>query len=735
MRLPGALRWLFLVFALASSPCRAQGTPTPPAAAPPPAAMSQQQMDTMVEAISQSVMKKLQAQGAQGAQPAPPSPDSSGMQMASAQQTEMFMHVGSLVTGLPALWAEFGKLAARLDADFNNGRGLGRYFLLLIGALAAALAAEWVVRWLLAPLRRRLVTRMHGLHGIRALLGLGALELPPLIALWIVGNASEAARFMGDLPQTRFSIAMLKTMLIWRLLQAVFRFTLQPRLPEARLPDLGDADARAIYRGASFAILLLLFNAVLADVLRALQSPPLAVGTAQLYGAVIMMLGMTAVCIRLNGPIGRWFIGVANPAHASPVKTAIAKHWLLGAMLLFALFVTADIYAAVAGQTRISGALMLTLAILVALLVIESLVHRIRIMLQHQSDGVHLIHPRGAEALARCARFGVLILAIGALGRTWAVDVSGVMAGDDFNTVARNLFSAGLTAFAAYCAWELVRYVTDRYSAGRSGPSLPGTGENEDEAPVSTASRIATMMPVFRIGLAIAISILAVLTVLSQLGVNVTPLIAGASIFGLAISFGSQTLVKDVVSGVFFLIDDAFRVGEYIDVGKAKGTVEGFTLRSLRLRHQNGPVHTIPYGQLGQVTNYSRDWATIKFTLRFARETDLEKLRKAVKKIGQEMLEDPEMKEEFLTPLKMQGVFDITDNAIVVRFKFTVKPNKPTFIQREALKRLVRILPEQGIEFSTGTVAVRTLDGEGRAGLGAAVAANAALTLPPAATG
>lgn len=731
MKLPGGLRWLFLVFALASWPCWAQGTPPPSAPAAP--VMSQQQMDTMVEAISQSVMKKLQAQGTQ---PVPPGPDSSGMQMASAQQTEMFMHVGGLVTGLPALWAEFGKLITRLDADFNNGRSLGRYFLLLIGALAAALAAEWVVRLLLTPLRRRLVIRMHGLHGIRALLGLGALELPPLIALWVVGNASEAARFMGDLPQTRFSIAMLKTMLIWRMLQAIFRFTLQPRLAEARLPDLGDADARAIYRGASFAILLLLFNTVLADVLRALQSPPLAVGTAQLYGAVIMMLGMVAVCIRLNGPIGRWFIGVSNPAHASPVKTTIAKHWFLGAMLLFALFVTADIYAAVAGQTRISGALMLTLAILVALLVVESLVHRIRIMLQHQTDGVRLIHPRGAEALARCARFGVLILAIGALGRTWAVDVSGVMAGDDFNRVARSLFSAGLTAFAAYCAWELVRYITDRYSSGRSGsPIQPGASDTEDEAPVSTASRVATMMPVFRIGLAIAISILAVLTVLSQLGVNVTPLIAGASIFGLAISFGSQTLVKDVVSGVFFLIDDAFRVGEYIDVGKAKGTVEGFTLRSLRLRHQNGPVHTIPYGQLGQVTNYSRDWATIKFPLRFARETDLEKLRKAVKKIGQDMLEDPEMKEEFLTPLKMQGVFDITDNAIVVRFKFTVKPNKPTFIQREALKRLVRILPEQGIEFSTGTVAVRTLDGEGRASLGAAVAANAALALPPAAAG
>ena len=139
----------------------------------------------------------------------------------------------------------------------------------------------------------------------------------------------------------------------------------------------------------------------------------------------------------------------------------------------------------------------------------------------------------------------------------------------------------------------------------------------------------------------VVICVLAVLTVLAQFGVNVTALVAGASVVGLAISFGSQTLVKDIVSGVFYLVDDAFRVGEYIDCGKAKGTVEGFTLRSLRLRHQSGQVHTIPFGQLGQITNFSRDWTTAKFNLRFVRNTDLEVLRKATKKIGLEMMEDP----------------------------------------------------------------------------------------------
>ncbi|GLS17517.1 membrane protein [Labrys miyagiensis] len=706
------LRWVLIFLALATWPALAQNNTPAPAPQPAPT-MSQQQMDKMVDAISQAVMKKMQDQGMQPA--APPAADTGqGMQMASTEQTEMFMHVGTLITGLPALWTEFRHFGERLDAPMNNGRDVRTYFLLLLGAIALALAAEWLVRLLLTPLRRRAAAHMHGLHGVRALLILAALELPPLIALWLVGNASEALRFMGDTPQTRFSVGILKTIMLWRLVQALFRFTLQPRLPEARLPDLGDADARKISWGASCAVLLLLSNNVLAVLLQALQSPPVAVSTAQLYGALTMAIGMIAICTWLNGAISHWFIGVTNPSHANPIKRSLARRWLVAAILMFVLFASADIYGAVAGQSRVSRALMLTLAILVGLLLVESLVHRLRILLQYETaDGVQLVHPRGAEALARCARFGIMIMAAAALGRSWAVDVSGVMAGDDFNRITRNLIGAGVTAFAAYSAWELVRYLTDRYSIPQpSAAGPPGLQAADDDAPIPTASRIATLMPLLRIGLAIAIGVLAILTILSQLGVNVTPLIAGASIFGLAISFGSQTLVKDVVSGVFFLVDDAFRVGEYIDVGKAKGTVEGFTLRSLRLRHQNGPVHTIPYGQLGQVTNYSRDWSTLKFTLRFATDTDLEKLRKAVKKVGQDMLEDPEMKEEFLAPLKMQGVSDIVDNAIVVRFKFTVKPNKPTFIQREALKRLVRILPEQGIEFASGAVSVRTINGQ-----------------------
>ncbi len=183
-------------------------------------------------------------------------------------------------------------------------------------------------------------------------------------------------------------------------------------------------------------------------------------------------------------------------------------------------------------------------------------------------------------------------------------------------------------------------------------------------------------------------------------GVNVTPLLAGASVLGLALSFGSQTLVKDIVSGIFYLTDDAVRVGEFIDCEKGKGTVESFTLRSVRLRNPNGQIHTIPFGELGHVTNFSRDWAAVEFPLRFARDVDLDRLRAATQKVSADIMLVPEMREKLLEPLKMQGIAEVADNALVVRFKFVARPGNPDWLQNETVTRILRAFPGLGIEFA-----------------------------------
>ena len=122
--------------------------------------------------------------------------------------------------------------------------------------------------------------------------------------------------------------------------------------------------------------------------------------------------------------------------------------------------------------------------------------------------------------------------------------------------------------------------------------------------------------------------------VLASLGVEIGPLIASAGVVGVAIGFGAQTLVKDIISGIFYLVDDAFRIGEYIQSGTYKGTVESFSLRSVKLRHQRGALYTIPFGTLGAVQNLSRDWVVDKIVLNVPYDTDLEAVRKIMKRIA-----------------------------------------------------------------------------------------------------
>jgi small-conductance mechanosensitive channel len=142
------------------------------------------------------------------------------------------------------------------------------------------------------------------------------------------------------------------------------------------------------------------------------------------------------------------------------------------------------------------------------------------------------------------------------------------------------------------------------------------------------------------------------------------------------------------------------------------------------LRHHNGPVHTIPFGQIGSVTNYSRDWGTIKFELRFERDADAELIRKTAKKVGLSMLEDPEFGGEFLVPLKMQGIQTVTETSMVVRFKFTSRPGNPSILKREGMKRLLSAFKAVGLSLASNAVTVRSGTGTAADAVAAAIPAS-----------
>jgi small-conductance mechanosensitive channel len=593
---------------------------------------------------------------------------------------------------IPALGESLAAFREALDDGANGGRDR-RTFLVLLGlVITVALAAEAILRRALGQLRARLATNAAPEWGLRSLNYLGLLALLDglgVLSVWLVGRASIAFWFAGSSVQDRFAVGMLTGIIVWRLYALVFQIILRPSLAAARLCEVRDADARRMYRLVSAFILLAILLRMDYYILVAMEAPADAIAAARVVVAPFLFLVFIWLVVRTKDGAQQWLGGLGKVA---PVARFISRHWVWLSILFFLALITTLLYGAISGRTDVPIAMILTLNLVVGLLIFETLLQALVQRLDSQLQGSTPAGDREklADVVARCVRIAVLIGIVVIIADNWVVDVLGLFDRAVWDKLTRASRTAGITLFVAFVLWELFKYAAQSYVDRVSKESSGGRA----------ASRIDTLMPMLRVTVAIVILIVAVLIALEDFGVNVTPLLAGVSVLGLAVSFGSQTLVKDIVSGIFYLTDDAFRVGEYIDCGKAKGIVEGFTLRSVRLRNQNGQVHTIPFGELGQIANFSRDWTSVKFGLRFARNTDLEKLRKAVKQIGSDIMEVPELKAELLEPLKMQGIDDVSESALAIRFKFTSRPGNPGAIQNEAITRMLRTLPELGIEFA-----------------------------------
>ncbi|MEI9412812.1 mechanosensitive ion channel family protein [Mesorhizobium salmacidum] len=294
------------------------------------------------------------------------------------------------------------------------------------------------------------------------------------------------------------------------------------------------------------------------------------------------------------------------------------------------------------------------------------------------------------------------------LARAWGLDMQSMRDSDTTTTfILRGLINVVVIALAADFGWSIIKALIER----KLGIEIPHPVISDEEVPIPDPqqARLHTLLPILQNILLASIIVMAVLMMLASMGIQIGPLIAGAGVVGVAVGFGAQTVVKDIISGVFFLLDDAFRVGEYISSGNYKGTVESFSLRSVKLRHHRGPLFTIPFGELGAVQNQSRDWVIDKFNITVGYDTDIEFARKLIKRIGLELAEDPEFKHWVLDPIKMQGVQEFGEYGIVLRVKAMTRPGGAFGMKRKFYVRLRQVFKEQGIELPFPTVQVQGL--------------------------
>ncbi len=240
-----------------------------------------------------------------------------------------------------------------------------------------------------------------------------------------------------------------------------------------------------------------------------------------------------------------------------------------------------------------------------------------------------------------------------------------------------------------------------------SNPDADEKAEEDDEwGGAAKMGRSYTLLPMIRKFIASVLVVLVTLTILSSFGVDIGPLLAGAGVIGLAVGFGAQKLVSDMFSGFFYLFDDAFRVGEYIKANAVSGSVEAITLRNVMLRHHRGMLQIVPHSNLGAITNFMRGGITVKFSLDFPYDANIDKIRKIIKKVGKSMLADEGIGKDFIKPLKSQGVRQISNSIMTIRAKFTAQPGTHFVIRREAYKRVTEALSAKGIHYAHKKVIV-----------------------------
>lgn len=288
----------------------------------------------------------------------------------------------------------------------------------------------------------------------------------------------------------------------------------------------------------------------------------------------------------------------------------------------------------------------------------------------------------------------------------WGINLLEFTKGEKAPVWASAGFDIVITILIGYMIWRLIK-------AALHTEARTNVGSEDADPDAPPISRLDTLVPLFRNVLLGLLAIIVLMISLSAIGVDIGLLIASAGVVGIAIGFGAQTLVRDIFSGIFFLADDAFRVGEYIELDKeTRGEVESISIRSLQLRHHRGAVITIPFGELKKVTNHNREWVIYKMPFRMEPDTDPLKFKKLVKMVGAEFMAHPEHGPKFIEPLKSQGVYYVDDDsALVMRVKFKCLPRAQFVIRREIYHRLRTVFAENDLKIARRKVEVVGPDG------------------------
>ncbi len=636
----------------------------------------------------------------------------------AGELADQFTTSAEAIGDVPLLWRWVEGTA--LDSA-ARGRVLDTGWKLLV-ILIVARGIEWGVRRLLASTRQILSSRAPAdepiasdpdqeahpgrhpglsvawrmLRRLPFVLGALVLDLIPVAVFAAIGHALLTTP-LGTTTNARLvTLAVVDAYVLCRVIMCVTRTFVSPREHRLRLIQIDDDSAvftevwvRRItgvavfgFAAAEVGLLFGLYRAA-HDVLIKLVGL-----VVHILLIVVVLQCRKAVAHRLRARRGR--VGVI-----ASLQNHFAAHWHLVAIFYIValwLVAAAEIRD---GYDRLLHFFVVTSAVgivsrLVSIVLLGGLDRAVRIGPETSSryPGLEqrLIHYYPA---LRVLLLAIIAVATGiALLEVWGfAPLHWFAAGALGEQLLSALGTSGIAVLVAVMVWEATNAAVENKVASLTRA-----------AQTARASRLRTLLPMLRTALFVAILIITGLVVLSQVGLNIAPLLAGAGVLGVAIGFGSQKLVQDLITGLFLLLENAMQVGDVVTLGGLSGTVEYLSIRTIRLRALDGSVHIIPFSSVTTVTNQTRDFAYALSDLPIGLNEEPDRVSNLLQEVVATMRAEPRWEEAITADLEVMGVYAFNDASWTLRVRIQTTPSQRWAVNREFNRRVKYCFDENAVQ-------------------------------------
>ncbi|MFO7802654.1 MAG: mechanosensitive ion channel [Desulfovermiculus sp.] len=620
---------------------------------------------------------------------------------------EVLAEAGGSLLQVPGLALNLFEQAQDVQVLKSWGEMAGKIILVLLaGVLAQLLAFR-----LLGRARKALEDHEIYSKGVRALLRIGNtfLELVPIAAF--------AAAAYGLLPlldpkqgTQLVALTLINANVFVRLILAFSRLILLPKAPTLRFLPLSNESVQYLYIWVRRVSRIGVYGFFILEAALILGLPgSLYFFLLKLLGLIITLMiiiltmqNRKEVAAFLRGEEIQPAEGDASAESSSgkvntisSLRRHLADSWhVVAVMFVVGMFMT-WMLGIEGGFYFVARAIIMTGMVIALTVFLIKLSRRGLESLFKISDELKRDHP---ELEARANKYlplikhtvrGVIyVVAAFSILQAWGLGTISWVLSPQGSSILSNLLVILFIIGSAFLIWEVASIKIENYL----------NRERQGTANKKANTRVLTLLPLLSNVLLIALILVAGMSVLSHMGINIAPLLAGAGVIGLAVGFGAQTLVRDVITGAFILMEDSIAVGDWVEAGGHSGTVEHLTIRTVTLRDLAGTVAVIPFGDVTSVKNYNRDYGFALVDVGVAYREDYGEVIMVLQDVAAELKDDEVWGSDIIGDLEIFGLNNLADSAVEIRVRMKTLPGRHFSIRRAFLERMKRVFDERGIE-------------------------------------